>query len=214
MAERTDKDLDLRERQELCDLMLELGPDAPTLCEGWSTADLAAHLAIRERDPRSGPGIMLGGRFARYTAKLQAREKTRPYVSVVDRVRRPPRGPLSIPPLRRGMSFLEYVVHHEDVRRANTRPARIDRPDLQSAVWKMVTRLLPFVVRRAHTQRRIVIETPAGASKAAGKGATVTIKGEPVELLLFLQGRRMAANVELVGAPDDVDAVRGGRFGL
>jgi uncharacterized protein (TIGR03083 family) len=35
------------ERNELCDLMLETGPDAPTLCEGWTTRDLAAHLVIR-----------------------------------------------------------------------------------------------------------------------------------------------------------------------
>jgi len=40
--------IDVRERLELCDLLLELGPDAPTLCEGWTTADLAAHLVLRE----------------------------------------------------------------------------------------------------------------------------------------------------------------------
>ena len=56
-------DLDLRERHELSDLLDQLGPDQPTLCEGWTTADLAAHLVVRERDPRSGPGILLGGRF-------------------------------------------------------------------------------------------------------------------------------------------------------
>src|SRR5579864_4900591 len=30
--------IDVRERAALCDLLLELGPDAPTLCEGWTTA--------------------------------------------------------------------------------------------------------------------------------------------------------------------------------
>jgi uncharacterized protein (TIGR03083 family) len=36
-----------KERQALCDTLTELGPDAPTLCEGWTTADLAAHLMVR-----------------------------------------------------------------------------------------------------------------------------------------------------------------------
>src|SRR5882762_622635 len=46
--------LDLVERRELCDLFLELGPDAPTLCEGWTTLDLAAHLVLREHFKRWG----------------------------------------------------------------------------------------------------------------------------------------------------------------
>ena len=29
------------ERQELCDLFESVGPDHPTLCEGWTAADLA-----------------------------------------------------------------------------------------------------------------------------------------------------------------------------
>ena len=33
-----------RERAALADLLEELGPDAPTCCEGWTTAHLAAHL--------------------------------------------------------------------------------------------------------------------------------------------------------------------------
>ncbi|WP_461013210.1 maleylpyruvate isomerase N-terminal domain-containing protein, partial [Trueperella pyogenes] len=36
------------ERRRLADLLLAKGPDAPTLCEGWFTRDLAAHLWIRE----------------------------------------------------------------------------------------------------------------------------------------------------------------------
>jgi hypothetical protein len=48
-----DRPLDAVEREQLCDLFLELGPEAPTLCEGWATLDLAAHLVMREHDPRS-----------------------------------------------------------------------------------------------------------------------------------------------------------------
>ena len=40
-----------RERLLLADLLEAEGPEAPTLCEGWSTRDLAAHLIVRERRP-------------------------------------------------------------------------------------------------------------------------------------------------------------------
>ena len=32
------------ERNQLGELLLEVGPEAPTLCEGWNTRDLATHL--------------------------------------------------------------------------------------------------------------------------------------------------------------------------
>ena len=34
------------EREALCDTLLALGPDAPTLCDPWRTRDLAAHLVL------------------------------------------------------------------------------------------------------------------------------------------------------------------------
>ena len=72
----------------------EVGPEAPTLCEGWTTTDLAAHLVVRERRPTGGPGILLGGPFARHTEQLMAKEAARDYRSLVDRVRNgPPIGP-------------------------------------------------------------------------------------------------------------------------
>jgi len=60
------------ERHALCDLLADVGPDQPTLCAGWQTADLAAHLVLRERRPDAGAGVM-GGPVARYTRRVQAR---------------------------------------------------------------------------------------------------------------------------------------------
>ena len=57
-AAPADEPLDARERSELCDLFLAVGPEAPTLCDGWTTLDLAAHLVVREHDPRSGFAIL------------------------------------------------------------------------------------------------------------------------------------------------------------
>src|SRR5262249_60545235 len=61
----------------LCDTLERVGPAAPTLCEGWTTADLAAHLVVRERKPLAGPGIVLGGPFASYTASAMEKEKAK-----------------------------------------------------------------------------------------------------------------------------------------
>ena len=51
--------IDERERLQLCDLLQELAPDAPTLCAGWTTSDMAAHLVLREHFRRWGdePGL-------------------------------------------------------------------------------------------------------------------------------------------------------------
>ncbi len=45
-----------RERLLLADLLETAGPDAPTLCEGWRTRDLAAHVVVRERRPDAAGG--------------------------------------------------------------------------------------------------------------------------------------------------------------
>ena len=209
-------DLDLRERHELCDLMIELGPDAPTMCEGWTTKHLAAHLAIRERDLRASPGIVFGGPFVSYTNKLMAREMERSFQSIVSRVRTPPTGPLSIGPIRAAASFVEYLVHLEDVRRANGSGPRSDRDDLQAEAWTAVTRMGRLMVFKAKTGRalKLVATGATTGTKSFGKGPTVMISGEPVELLLYLEGRRTVAQVTFVGNADDIAAVQAGNFGI
>jgi uncharacterized protein (TIGR03085 family) len=214
--------LDARERAELCDLFDELGPDAPTMCEGWSTADLAAHLVVRERDPRSMPGIIKpDGRFGRTTEALMQKEKARGYGVVVQRVRTgPPAVPWRIPKVRTLLNLNEYVVHHEDVRRANGRPPRTDRPDLDEAIWgmlrrgaKVLTRRVdaPLVLQRGPENR----EDGEDGEIVARKGtAPAVLRGEPVELLLYLMGRRGAAQVELSGPPAAIDAVEAAQFGI
>ena len=58
------------ERLDLCALLDQTGPQAPTLCEGWATRDLAAHLVLREHRPDAGAGVM-GGPLAGYTRRVQ-----------------------------------------------------------------------------------------------------------------------------------------------
>src|SRR5690349_13654553 len=79
------------ERNALCDLFTEVGPDAPTLCEGWLTRDLAAHLVLRERRMDAAPGILIKP-LAGYTRRVQDGYAARPWAGLVDLVRSgPPR---------------------------------------------------------------------------------------------------------------------------
>ena len=53
------RDLVELQRERCCDVLESVPPDAPTLCEGWTAFDLAAHLDALCRDPLSWPGIGL-----------------------------------------------------------------------------------------------------------------------------------------------------------
>ena len=191
--------LDARERRELCDLLEELGPGAPTLCEGWATIDLAAHLVVRERDLRAAPGLLFGGRFEATLDRLMDRAKATGYRTLVDRVRNgPPIGLMAIPGLRTVLNLNEYVVHHEDVRRANGLAPRADRDDLQDAVWGLLRHQARLMLRKVDGAT-VRVQRPDGASAHAGRGPEVELVGEPVELLLYLFGRRGPAVVTLAG---------------
>src|SRR3974390_1916770 len=122
------------ERSTICDLFLEYGADAPTLCEGWLAADLAAHLVVRERRPDSGPGLVWP-RLAVYTEKVRRSERDRvPFEKLVETVRRGP--PLLLRPFDGAMNTVEFFIHVEDVRRAQDgwEPRSIS-PELAEALW-------------------------------------------------------------------------------
>ncbi|MDQ6739627.1 MAG: TIGR03085 family protein, partial [Actinomycetota bacterium] len=46
-------------REVLAETLLAAGPDAATLCAGWRTQHLAAHLYLRERNARVGLGLLI-----------------------------------------------------------------------------------------------------------------------------------------------------------
>ena len=215
--------LDARERVQLCQRFEELGPDAPTLCEGWTTFDLAAHLALRERNVLAGPGILLGDAVAplgRLTDRLLAKEKDRGYDRVVERVRTgPPFGPFAIPGLRTQINLVEYAVHHEDVRRANGMSPRSGVDDLQDALWPLFTRLARFVLRGVPDGVEVRLARPGGDEKVARSGdRVVRVTGEPVEHLLWAYGRESAAELEISAGrgatDDDVAAVRAAHLSI
>jgi uncharacterized protein (TIGR03085 family) len=201
-----------RERAALVDTMRSVGPDAPTLCEGWTTRDLAAHLVIRERRPDAAPGILIPF-FAAHTEKVQNKvaEET-DWDELVDMV-------ASGPPLYSPLKLLDPVanvaemfIHHEDVRRAQ--PGWTPRA-LEPALAGTLRRTLPLMGRLtlAKAPGRVALRTADGKTVlTAGRGQAVTVTGAPEELLLFSVGR--LAQVEFDGDASAVQAVRDAPKGL
>jgi uncharacterized protein (TIGR03085 family) len=186
--------IDVQERREICDLLLELGPDAPTLCAGWTTADLAAHLVLREH-------------FHRWSDAQRAAEKAKGLPAMVARLRAgAPLIPWRLPRLRDVFNGLEYFIHHEDVRRANGREPRPSRADLEALAWRMSGFSARRVARRIRP-RSLELVRPDGARRVYGSGARVTLRGPATELVLYLGGRRSTARVALDGAPEAVAAL-------
>lgn len=207
--------LDARERSELCELFLARGPDAPTLCEGWTTLDLAAHLVIRERDPRAVLAIAGGQRGARLGERLMDRARARGLPALVERLREgPPLVPWRVPGLRRVLNLNEWFVHHEDVRRADTLGPRDDRPDLDDALWALLRRSARLLLRNVKGAS-VALEAPGlGEVPARGSGPAVRLIGSPQELTLYLNGRRSVAAVELAGPAAACRALEEARLGF
>jgi uncharacterized protein (TIGR03085 family) len=204
------------ERLALCDLFDRVGPDAPTLCDGWQTVDLAAHLVIRERRPDAAPGVLIKP-LASYTGKVQRRVAQWPWARLVDRIRSgPPRlSPTRIEAVDRVVNTVEFFVHHEDVRRAEpTWTARELDVELLDDLYRALKRAARLLTRKAPAG--IELEPADGQPPiAAHRGApSVTVRGPIGELTMFVYGRQAHARVELDGPPDATEAIRAASFGL
>lgn len=185
------KTLAVSERHELCGVMDRLGPGAPTLCAGWTTRDLAAHLVLRERRVDALPGIRLA-RLASYTARVQAGLAQLPWQELLHLVRSGPPwwSPFGLPVLGDRLNTLELFVHHEDVRRAQ--PGWEPRPpDGRRArrLWALLGVAARLLYRNSPVG--VVLRTPEGLARSVGSPGQrrVTLIGPPEELVLHACGR-------------------------
>lgn len=200
------------ERAELCDTFERLGPDAPTLCEGWDTSDLAAHLIVRERHPTGGPGILLGGPFARHTQRLMEREQAKSYDAMLALLRSGPTGLMGALP---SLNVNENWIHHEDARRANGEGPRPRDPEREAVQIKLNERMGKMATRpmKGYTVRA---EMPDGISQTlrTGDRGEVVLRAPVGEIVLYLAGRRDAAVVDLAGDPAAIEALRTAKLGV
>jgi uncharacterized protein (TIGR03085 family) len=203
-----------QERSALVETLRASGPDAPTLCDPWTTRDLAAHLVLRERRPDAALGLALRP-FAGYTARMQRRLATSTdWPELVDILAAGP--PVYSPfklldPL---LNTAEMFIHHEDVRRAQPQWQPRDVP---AGTVAALRRMLPLVSRMtlAGAPARVTLRDADGAKTIAtlGRGPELVITGPAPELLLFLSGRD-AVRLEFSGSPQTIVAVRAARRSL
>ena len=199
------------ERLALCALLDRTGPDAPTLCDGWTTGDLAAHLVLRERRPDAAAGI-LGGPLAGHTARVQQRLRERtPFGDLVATIRSgPPRlSPMALPGMDERANAVEFFVHHEDVRRAadGWEPRELSSGE-SGLLWHRL-RMARFMVRKAPVGVELArddmdtgeVSQHGPAYRITARNATpaVTVIGSPAELTLWVMGRADAARVRMDG---------------
>lgn len=196
------------ERALLVETLLLVGKDSPTLCTGWDTHHLAAHLVLRESNPVGSVRAALPKLSDDAVDEVVRRT---PFERLVEQFRTGPPA-LSfyrIPGADRRLNAIEHLIHHEDVRRAQPQWTRRELPPwVHEQIWhglryggKVMLRHspVPVLLARSDTDETLV----------ARKGApAVVVRGLPVELALFASGRQQVAGVDLDGDPTDVQRLR------
>jgi uncharacterized protein (TIGR03085 family) len=197
-------------REVLAETLLAAGPGAATLCEGWRTQELAAHLYLREHSPKVGLGLVIkpwNKVSEKATARLAAESSTpEAFAQLVKKFRAgPPRlSPLSLRAVDHSANLIEFFVHTEDIRRATDRwaPRALDA-DYSDALWAELVKRAAILYRSVDLG--IVLVNPAGLRHVAKRApVSVAILGEPGELLMHANGRTGQALVTFEGQPDAV----------
>jgi uncharacterized protein (TIGR03085 family) len=203
------------ERELLADALLEVGPAAPTLCEGWTTRDLAAHLVSRERRADAAAGIVVKP-LAGWGEQVRLHYRDHhSYPTLVKRVREVPWwSVLAVPAVDEMTNLLEYFVHHEDILRAQPgwKPRQLE-PEFVRSLWTRVPGLARMALRGAPAT--VTVEALGYGHIVAGRGErTVRLLGEPPELVLFFFGRQRVAQVDVQGPDELADMLRDAEFSL
>ncbi len=115
----------LKERAALCDTFEQYGSNAPTLCTGWTTLDLAAHLVTREARSDAAIGLVFPP-LAQHLQNVMDHYKERGFDALVAMLRTGPpwmhrTGPLAT------ANVNENFIHHEDIRARFRRDAACAR---------------------------------------------------------------------------------------
>jgi uncharacterized protein (TIGR03085 family) len=195
----------------LVEALRELGPDAPVVPDGWTTATMAAHLYVRERRADAMPGVVLPGRLARHTDRVMASVlRVHSYDHLVERIADGP--PLALRPVDDVMNLFEYFVHAEDIRRANGMGARELPLEMEQLMWRRLRPLLRGMFRRVRrTQLEFVTEH--GDRTVIGKGPRVRMLGPVGEIVLYAYDRKQIAEVALTGDATAIEQLEAARLG-
>lgn len=199
------------DRAHLVDALEAAGPGEPTLCEGWQTEHLAAHVVLRETSPLAAAGVVLPLARGRAEAQLESlAAASRSPEGWAELLARVAAGPRAISPVAWGgdkANLVELAVHTEDVRRGAGPAAPLERTDDHlDALFDQLRLAARLYYRKADAG--IVLVVPGGRRAKVrgprGAAGTVVVRGSEIDLLLHATGRTGAAVVELEGDPADV----------
>ena len=205
-----------RERAELSQLLAQLGPDAPTICTGWRTRDLASHLWLRESKPLAAAGMFvpfLAGERRKAEAEAAAFAWPELIAKVADG---PPKlSPFGLPQVDALANSNEFFIHHEDVRRGQPdwQPRIMSRQD-NDKLWSGVGVMGLLGARKAPVGVTLRRSDTDAEKTLLKKSEQVIVVGEPGELLMFVTGRGEHAKVEFIGSESAVAALKGAKFSL
>ncbi|GEL93454.1 TIGR03085 family metal-binding protein [Cellulomonas composti] len=200
-------------RADLTAALRSAGPDAPTLCEGWRTRHLAAHVVLRERSVKVGLGLVvrpLANSAEHAIQELAAgAESPEGYTALVGQVAAGPSRWHPVAWAPDAANTTELWVHTQDVLRGDgARPAS-PAPELDDELWRQVERASRLSLRGVPTG--VVLVRDGGERRRAraphGENGTVVVRGGAGELLLWLNGRGAAAGVTFEGPTPDVAAL-------
>ena len=202
-----------QERAAIVGTLRAVGPDAPTLCEGWTARDLTAHLVLRERRLDATPGILVKP-LAGYTAKVQDQiAKSTSWDDLVDKVAAGP--PVYSPfklldPL---VNVSEMFIHHEDARRGQVGwEPRVYDPETADALDKMAASGLSKMALRKSTVG-VVAELPTRTVTLKSGEPVVTVVGDPGEVVLWISGRD-AVRLEFTGDEAAIETLSKAKRGV
>jgi uncharacterized protein (TIGR03085 family) len=203
------------ERRRLADLLLQVGPDQPTLCAGWTTRDLAAHLVVRERRPDAAAGVIpppLRG----HGEKIRRAAAARPFPEIVAEVRNPPWwSPVSNPLVDELTNTVEFFIHHEDVRRGEDGWEPRDlAEDHARAIWRAVRFTGKMALRRVRMPVRVREANGYGEFAVGGESPQLTVVAPAGELALFLSGRQRACRAAVEGPAEQAERLRTAHLGV
>lgn len=206
-------------RLALAETLLAAGPTADTLCDGWQTRHLAAHLVLRESSVL-GAGVIFKPLSKKLDAKLNQMvikaQTPEGYAALVRMFRSgpPALSPFAIEKINQSANLAEFFIHTEDVRRARGQWApRVLDTEYTELLWQSLIRMTRVLFR--HAPIGIILTRPDGQRHVAKKAPNaVSITGPVTELMMYSFGRIDQSLVLFEGGETALEIVKGFKPGM
>ncbi len=202
------------ERSAICQTLRKLGPDQPTLCQGWSTKDLLVHLIVRENRPDAAVGLFIPF-LNSYTETISNKYKEKSFEELLSIFENGPKSPspFSLPKVDEIANTFEFLVHHEDILRAQNyyQPRKFTEDELKS-IWSRFTKSAIFFMRKVKVG--VVAKTDQGTYTLKRGNDVVTISGDVIDLVMFAFGRQNKTQLNFEGNPSAVEKLKNSDLSL